>query len=218
MKKYAKLFSLLLVLLLMINLSISAFADGSVSYDGNAKKFIFAPGTSHSPTNLFDNFQNMMPGDVCTEQILIKNDKSNNVKIKVYIRSLGAQEDTDAFLSQLNLTVQQNEDSILFDSPADQTAQLKDWVYLGTVYSGGEIILDVTLEVPITMGNDYQNEIGYIDWEFKVEELPIESTDPKPPQTGDTSNLFLYAGLMIFSFAALIILILGKRRKQEETA
>ena len=211
MKKYAKLFSLLLVLLLMINLSISAFADGSVSYDGNAKKFIFAPGTSHSPTNLFDNFQNMMPGDVCTEQILIKNDKSNNVKIKVYIRSLGAQEDTDTFLSQLNLTVQQNEDSILFDAPADQTAQLKDWVYLGTVFSGGEIILDVTLEVPITMGNEFQNNTGYIDWEFKIEELSVESTDPQPPQTGDTFNL--YVNMLIISFVGLTVLLVICKQK-----
>ena len=211
MKKYAKLFSLLLVLLLMMNLSISAFANGSVSYDGNAKKFIFAPGTSHSPTNLFDNFQNMMPGDVCTEQILIKNDKSNNVKIKVYIRSLGAQEDTDTFLSQLNLTVQQNEDSILFDAPADQTAQLKDWVYLGTVYSGGEIILDVTLEVPITMGNEFQNNTGYIDWEFKIEELSVESTDPQPPQTGDTFNL--YVNMLIISFVGLTVLLVICKQK-----
>lgn len=211
MKKYAKLFSLLLVLLLMMNLSISAFADGSVSYDGNAKKFIFAPGTSHSPTNLFDSFQNMMPGDVCTEQILIKNDKSNNVKIKVYIRSLGAQEDTDTFLSQLNLTVQQNEDSILFDAPADQTAQLKGWVYLGTVYSGGEIILDVTLEVPITMGNEFQNNTGYIDWEFKIEELSVESTDPQPPQTGDTFNL--YVNMLIISFVGLTVLLVICKQK-----
>ena len=211
MKKYAKLFSLLLVLLLMMNLSISAFADGSVSYDGNAKKFIFAPGTSHSPTNLFDNFQNMMPGDVCTEQILIKNDKSNNVKIKVYIRSLGAQEDTDAFLSQLNLTVQQNEDSILFDAPSDQTAQLKDWVYLGTVFSGGEIILDVTLEVPITMGNEFQNNTGYIDWEFKIEELSVESTDPQPPQTGDTFNL--YVNMLIISLVGLTVLLVICKQK-----
>ena len=211
MKKYAKLFSLLLVLLLMMNLSISAFANGSVSYDGNAKKFIFAPGTSHSPTNLFDSFQNMMPGDVCTEQILIKNDKSNNVKIKVYIRSLGAQEDTDTFLSQLNLTVQQNEDSILFDAPADQTAQLKDWVYLGTVYSGGEIILDVTLEVPITMGNEFQNNTGYIDWEFKIEELSVESTDPQPPQTGDTFNL--YVNMLIISFVGLTVLLVICKQK-----
>ena len=211
MKKYAKLFSLLWFLLLMLNLSISAFADGSVSYDGNAKKFIFAPGTSHSPTNLFDSFQNMMPGDVCTEQILIKNDKSNNVKIKVYIRSLGAQEDTDTFLSQLNLTVQQNEDSILFDAPADQTAQLKDWVYLGTVYSGGEIILDVTLEVPITMGNEFQNNTGYIDWEFKIEELSVESTDPQPPQTGDTFNL--YVNMLIISFVGLTVLLVICKQK-----
>ena len=211
MKKYTKLFSLLWVLLLMMNLSISAFADGSVSYDGNAKKFIFAPGTSHSPTNLFDNFQNMMPGDVCTEQILIKNDKSNNVKIKVYIRSLGAQEDTNAFLSQLNLTVQQNEDSILFDAPADQTAQLKDWVYLGTVYSGGEIILDVTLEVPITMGNEFQNNTGYIDWEFKIEELSVESTDPQPPQTGDTFNL--YVNMLIISLVGLTVLLVICKQK-----
>ena len=211
MKKYAKLFSLLLVLLLMMNLSISAFADGSISYDGNAKKFIFAPGTSHSPTNLFDNFQNMMPGDVCTEQILIKNDKSNNVKIKVYIRSLGAQEDTDTFLSQLNLTVQQNEDSILFDAPSDQTAQLKDWVYLGTVYSGGEIILDVTLEVPITMGNEFQNNTGYIDWEFKIEELSVESTDPQPPQTGDTFNL--YVNMLIISLVGLTVLLVICKQK-----
>lgn len=216
MKKYAKLFSLLLVLLLMINLSISAFADGSVSYDGNAKKFIFAPGTSHSPTNLFDNFQNMMPGDVCTEQILIKNDKSNNVKIKVYIRSLGAQEDTDTFLSQLNLTVQQNEDSILFDAPSDQTAQLKDWVYLGTVYSGGEIILDVTLEVPITMGNEFQNNTGYIDWEFKIEELSVESTDPQPPQTGDTFNL--YVNMLIISLVGLtVLLVISKQKHRAKT-
>ena len=218
MKRFAKFCTSLMVLVMVFGLCTTAYAAGSVTYDGDANKFIFAPGTKDSPSSLFENFQNVMPGDTLTEQILIENDISNKVKIKVYMRSLGAQENTDDFLAQMNLTVEQKDDSILFAAPADETAQLTDWVYLGTIYSGGEITLDVTLEVPITMGNDYQNEIGYIDWEFKVEELPVESTDPKPPQTGDTSNLFLYAGLMIFSFAALIILILGKRRKQEETA
>ena len=218
MKRFAKFCTFLMVLVMVFGLCTTAYAAGSVTYDGNANKFIFAPGTKESPTSLFENFQNVMPGDTLTEQILIQNDTSNKVKIKVYMRSLGAQENTDDFLSQMNLTVEQKDDSILFAAPADETAQLTDWVYLGTVYSGGEITLDVTLEVPITMGNDYQNEIGYIDWEFKVEELPVEPTDPSIPQTGDTSNIFLYAGLMLFSITALIILLLlGKRKPRENT-
>lgn len=215
MKRFAKFCAILMVLAVIFSLGTTAYAAGSVTYDGDANKFIFAPGTKDSPASLFENFQNVMPGDTLTEQILIKNDTSNKVKIKVYMRSLGAQEGTDDFLSQMNLTVQQKDDSILFAAPADETAQLTDWVYLGTVYSGGEITLDVTLEVPLDMGNDYQNKIGYIDWEFKVEELPIDSSDPESPQTGDTSNIFLYSGLMIVSLVALIILLIERKRQNQ---
>lgn len=215
MKKFSRLCTLLLVLLLVVNLGVTALAEGTVTYDGTARKFIFEPGTQHSPTSLFENFQNVMPGDTLTEQILIRNDKSNKVKIKLYMRSLGAQENTEDFLSQMNLTVQQRGKSILFDAPADQTAQLTNWTYLGTVYSGGKITLDVTLGVPITMGDDYQHNIGYIDWEFKVEELPVESTDPQPPKTGDI--ILAYVAVMVLSLAVLLFLLLArKRRKQEE--
>ena len=215
MKSFKKILSILFVTIMMLSLCVPAFAaDGNVSYVGGAEKFIFAPGSKYSPTDLFDNFKGVMPGDSLTQQILVKNDASNNVKIRLYMRSLGAQLETDEFLSQMTLSVKQNGTSNLFDAPADETAQLTDWVYLGTIYSGGKITLDVTLNVPLSMGNDFQDAIGYLDWEFKVEELPVSPDDPKLPSTGDESQLILWASLMLASTAAVAIMLFGKKRQR----
>lgn len=211
-----KILSFLVLLAMLCSMSVSSFASGTVTYDGTSQKFIFEPGSSYSPTDLFDDFKNVMPGDSITQQLHIINDVSNDVKIELFVRSLGAAEGSEDFLSQLELRVEQEGNSILFDAPADQTAQLTEWVYLGTFYSGADILLNITLDVPIDLGNEYQEAMGYIHWEFKVNELPIEPDDPKPPQTGDNTGLII--GTMIISLAAIFFLILFlRRRKQDNT-
>ena len=215
MKKGMKRIAGLLAVVLLAGLTaMPAAAEGTVTYEGNAREFIFAPGSDYSPTDLFTDFKDVMPGDTLTQGITIRNTASKKVKIKLYMRSLGAQEGSEEFLSQLHLTVNQKGASQLFDAPASQTAQLTDWVYLGTVYSGGTIDLDVTLEVPVTLDNRFQDAIGYLDWQFRVEELPVEDGDPSP-DTGDNTALWLYAGLAGGSAIGLAVLFLvGKRRKQ----
>ena len=191
-------------------------ADGNVIYMDDARKFIFAPGSVYSLTVLFPNYKDVMPGDRIDQRIYVKNDRTNRCKVKIYMRALGAHEDSVEFLSQLRLTVAKATDTIMFDAPADQTAQLTDWVYLGTLYSGGECELNVTLDVPVTLDNRYQNEIGYLDWEFAVERLPIEGTDPEPPKTGDNSQIWVWALLMGGSAVLLLLLLLGRKKRNKE--
>ena len=216
MKKLFRFFWTAVCLALVLSMGLSAYADtGNVTYSGSSGRFIFAPGSRHSPTDLFPDLKNLMPGDSVTQRIVVKNDRFYGVKVNIFMRSKGAQLETDKFLSQLQMTVNQVGRTVMFRAPANRTAQLTEWTYLGTVYSGGEVILDVTVKVPLTMGNEYQNNIGYIDWEFKVEELPVEPSDPEPPKTGDT-RVFLYIALTAVSLTGfLIILFFGKQKRKE---
>ena len=215
-----KLIALLTVCILALSTVMPVYAaDGKVTYSGNAGKFVFEPGSDYSLTDLFPNFKDVMPGDTLTQKITVKNDADNKVKVKIYMRSLGAHEDSVEFLSQLGLKVQKsadNEMAYMFDAAADETAQLTDWVCLGTLYSGGEVNLDVILSVPVELDNMFQNKIGYLDWEFMIEEFPIEPDDPKPPQTGDNSNLGLWFTLMLCSGAMLLILLVWRKKDEKE--
>ena len=168
MKRLKRIFTVLLAAALVLGMSTAAFAsDSSVTYDGDAKEFIFLPGSDESPTDLFDNFKGVMPGDEITQIIVVKNDSDSAVEI--FLKSYGAAEGDEEFLSQLTLTVEAQGGSELFSAAASETEGLTDWVSLGIFESGAEVTLELTLSVPITLGNEFQNMAGTVIWEFMVE-------------------------------------------------
>ena len=249
MKKFFRIISSLVLALMLLCSTAVSFATGSssVTYKGKAKEFIFQPGSDYSVTDLFTNFKGVMPGDTLTQQINVRNEASKKVNVKIYIRALGPAElennngeeivsadDSADFLKEMKLTVDTEDDTRLFEAPADQTAGLTDWVCLGTFRSGADVDLNVNLEVPITMGNDYQERIGAMDWQFMAEEFPLDPDDPSTPtdpsdpngpngpndhddpnktKTGDDSNMLVYGLIALAALGGAAVVIVTRRRK-----
>ena len=203
MKKFMR--TALILVLAMVCLTTSALAaNPTVTYSGNSGNFVIAPD------DLFADFKGVMPGDTLTDQITVKNKANNKVDVKIYIRALGATERED-FLNQMKLTVTPVGGSALFEAAAGETAQLTEWKALGNFKSGSEVKLDVKLEVPITMGDEFQDAVGKLQWEFKVEEFPIK----EGPQTGDETPLALYGAVAGVCALGLLTLLRTKKKRNQ---
>ena len=80
------------------------------------------------------------------------------------------------------------------------------------------IIIISVLKGPTSLDSKFMNRVGLLDWQFMVEELPLQPGDPGFPQTGDTTNIALYL-LPVAGFGALTVvmfIILFRRKKKEE--
>ena len=208
MKKMTRL-CLTLMMIFAVSMPVCA-ADGNVIYSGDSGKFIFNPGSKYSPTDLFPDLKDVMPGDTLTQKILVKNNAKKSVKIS--IRALGAHEDSKDFLSKLNLYVEKVTDTPLFEATADQTAQLTEWREVGVLAPNGEAELMVGLQVPTSLDNNYKKFVGYLDWEFMVEETG------GPIITGDTVNYWPWVVGSVCSITLIgIILVVRKRKEIDET-
>ena len=226
MKKTLKTISALaLVLVLLLGMSVTAFAESKVTYEGGAEKFVFLPGSEYSETDLFENFKGVMPGDVITQEITVRNNYTKAEKVNIYLRAVVHDEQGNPlseevartedlvsmqhFLSQLTMTVKQG-DKVLFSASPDELGGLKENVLLGTFPGKSYTKLVVELSVPIELGSEYANRVGEVDWVFTAEEVT------KTIQTGDDSDLILWAALMTLSLVTAAGVILPLKRKNKE--
>lgn len=204
-----KTFVIMLVLMMLCSAALAA--DGSVTYEGGAEKFVFLPDSEYRDSDLFGNFKNVMPGDVLEQIVHVKN--GTDKQVRIYMRAEGASAADQDFLNQLQLSVT-CKDSDIFDAQADEKAQLAKNTLLGTFKKDGETDLVVTLTVPVDLGSEYMNRTGIVPWTFMVEEIAEEEDTP---QTGDWFNAAAWIGVAGILLAGLIVLLLiaGKKRKAE---
>lgn len=76
-----------------------------------------------------------------------------------------------------------------------------------------ELYYEITAYLDTSVGNDYQNKDLIADFKWWVEET---GNLDDSPQTGDTSNILLWAVLAAGSLGMIIILLVTRRRKDDE--
>lgn len=206
-----RILPILLILLLAAGMvPAGASSASTVLFTGGAEEFVFVPGSAFTETDMFTNFKNVMPGDVITQRIIVKNNSGKQVRI--YLRAEPVDEKHREFLSHLNLQVTSKNEHV-FDAAASQTAQLTENVPLGVFKTAGSTELVLTLTVPYDLGNEYMLATGIVPWTFTAEEY-IEEEDT--PHTGDAFDLgtWLLAGGMILAAIAFVLV----RMKREKAA
>ena len=186
MKKSCKaVFSLVLMILIVISLSSTAFAAApSITFKGFTSGFDFQPGSEYTETDLFNSFKNVMPGDTVTETITFTNSASDCDFVNLYMRAEAhdetanplspkvADKETIAamteFLSKLSMKVW-NGTELIYDAAPNELGGLGSNKFLGTFRSGETASLKVELSVPIDLDNKFADRIGEVDWIFHVE-------------------------------------------------
>ena len=186
MKKSIKtIISLMLMLLVVMSMTVTAFAASpSITFEGFSKGFDFQPGSEYTETDLFNNFKNVMPGDTVTETITFTNSATDCDLVNLYMRAEAHDEAENPlspnvaknasvatmsdFLSKLSMKVW-NGTELIYEASPDKLDGLSANKLLGTFRTGETATLKVALTVPIDLGNEYANRVGEVDWVFHVE-------------------------------------------------
>lgn len=204
-----KIMKICVALLLVAGLLSASALASSVTYEGGAEKFVFLPGSELSASDLFENFKDVLPGDVLTQTVTVQNATSG--KVRIYMRAEPVDDASRDFLSRLQLHVDCR-DTAIFDAAASETAQLTENTLLGTFKKNGSTELTVTLTVPADLGNEYMGAIGIVPWTFLVEEIPEDDT----PDTGDWFQMEIWLSIAMVLAAAIVVVLLWQRKRRAE--
>ena len=154
---------------------------------------------------------NMFPGDANTKYFRIR--VSYHDKITVHYKATvrpGYEKLAEVLKVRVKLlsTGETMYDGLMRDMPESLTHKLAS-----KKSTTDELYYEITAYLDTSVGNDYQNKDLIADFKWWVEET---GNLDDSPQTGDTSNILLWAVLAACSGSMMILLLVFRRRKEEE--
>ena len=154
---------------------------------------------------------NMFPGDANTKYFRVR--VSYHDKITVHYKATvrpGYEKLAEVLKVRINLlsTGETMYDGLMRDMPESLTHKLAS-----KKSTTDELYYEITAYLDTSVGNDYQNKDLVADFRWWVAET---GNLDDSPQTGDTSNILLWAVLAACSGSMMILLLVTRRRKEDE--
>ncbi len=193
-----------LLLLVMASLSFlflpfpNAFADAS--------KNVIQLTTS--PAHSFINMQNMAPGDTVSEVLIVKN--SGNIDFNYFV-SAKMEKGEQMLFDQLRLKITK-ENKTLFSGKLNDLQKFE----VGKLESNKRNDLTFTIELPIELGNEFQNKSTTLSIIFTAEGIPASGTagnGTNLPVTGTNTFNILAVGVLLVLLGLSYQIPMNKRRK-----
>ena len=154
---------------------------------------------------------NMFPGDSETKYFRVRVSYHDTITVhyKATVRP-GYEKLAEVLKVQVKLlsTGETMYDGLMRDMPESLTHKLAS-----QKSTTDELYYEITAYLDTSVGNDYQNKDLVADFKWWVEET---GNLDDSPQTGDTSNILLWAVLAAGSLSMIIILLVTRRRKEDE--
>ena len=155
--------------------------------------------------------ENMFPGDSETKYFRVR--VSYHDKITVHYKATvrpGYEKLAEVLKVRVNLlsTGETMYDGLMRDMPESLTHKLAS-----QKSTTDELYYEITAYLDTSVGNEYQNNDLIADFKWWVEET---GNLDDSPQTGDTSNILLWAVLAACSLSMMILLLVVRMRKEDE--
>ena len=155
--------------------------------------------------------ENMFPGDSETKYFRVR--VSYHDKITVHYKAtvrLGYEKLAEVLKVRVNLlsTGETMYDGLMRDMPESLTHKLAS-----QKSTTDELYYEITAYLDTSVGNEYQNNDLIADFKWWVEET---GNLDDSPQTGDTSNILLWAVLAACSLSMMILLLVVRMHKEDE--
>jgi len=155
--------------------------------------------------------ENMFPGDSETKYFRVRVSYHDTITVhyKATVRP-GYEKLAEVLKVRVNLlsTGETMYDGLMRDMPESLTHKLAS-----QKSTTDELYYEITAYLDTSVGNEYQNNDLIADFKWWVEET---GNLDDSPQTGDTSNILLWAVLAACSLSMMILLLVVRMRKEDE--